>query len=164
MSDVWCNTENLRWITYDGVVLEERVVALAAADLEDELTDVKQVVAADAQLEKRQEKRDVTPDFSHCFGTISGLFWTTHGQAQLGDVQVELHRVEVYEAEQRPQDPRPPLTAPAEHVGVRQAAVETAAQVAQPLHRAAWHHREADIRKEKKREKSCQVQDKHVKH
>lgn len=42
-----------RWrraLTDDGVFLEEAVVALVAAHLEDQLADVEQVVSTDAQL------------------------------------------------------------------------------------------------------------------
>lgn len=42
--------------TYDRVVLEEDVVAVTAADLEDELTDVEQVVSTDTQLERKNAK------------------------------------------------------------------------------------------------------------
>lgn len=42
-----------RILTYDGAVLEEDVVALTAADLEDKLADVEQVVAADAHLKQK---------------------------------------------------------------------------------------------------------------
>lgn len=46
--------------TYDGVVLEEDVVAFTAADLEDELTDVEQVFSTDTQLERKMQKKKQT--------------------------------------------------------------------------------------------------------
>lgn len=42
--------------TDDGVFLEEGVVAFTAADLEDELTDVEQVVSTDTQLGRKMQK------------------------------------------------------------------------------------------------------------
>lgn len=42
--------------TDDGVFLEEGVVAFTAADLEDELTDVEQVVSTDTQLGRKIQK------------------------------------------------------------------------------------------------------------
>lgn len=68
----------------------------------------------------------------------------THSEAELGDVQVELGRVKVNEAEQRSQYPRPALTASAEHVCFCQGAMETLTHITQSLHRAhwtAWHQR-----------------------
>lgn len=41
--------------TDDRVVLEEDVVVFTAADLEDELTDVEQVVSIDTQLERKMQ-------------------------------------------------------------------------------------------------------------
>lgn len=41
--------------TDDRVVLEEDVVVFTAADLEDELTDVEQVVSTDTQLERKMQ-------------------------------------------------------------------------------------------------------------
>lgn len=43
-------------LTNDWVVLEEDVVAFVAADLEDEFTDVEQVVSTDAQLGRKIQK------------------------------------------------------------------------------------------------------------
>lgn len=43
--------------TYDRVVLEEDVIAFTAADLEDELTDVEQVVSTDTQLERKMQNK-----------------------------------------------------------------------------------------------------------
>lgn len=43
--------------TDDGVFLEEDVVAFTAADLEDELTDVEQVVSTDTQLGRKMQKK-----------------------------------------------------------------------------------------------------------
>lgn len=43
--------------TYDRVVLEEDVVVFTAADLEDELRDVEQVVSTDTQLERKMPKK-----------------------------------------------------------------------------------------------------------
>ena len=42
--------------TYDRVVLKEDVVAFTVANLEDEFTDVKQVVSTDTQLERKMQK------------------------------------------------------------------------------------------------------------
>lgn len=73
---------------------------------------------------------------------------TTHSKAELGDVQVEPGRVDVYEAEQCPKYPWPPLTASTEHVRFSQGAMEAVTQITQTVHqtlRAAWHRRTADI-------------------
>lgn len=43
--------------TDDGVFLEEGVVAFTVADLEDELTDVEQVVSTDTQLGRKMQKK-----------------------------------------------------------------------------------------------------------
>lgn len=75
---------------------------------------------------------------------------TTHSKAELCDVQVELGRVEVDEAEQRSKYPRPPLTASAKHVRFCQGAMETFTQITQAVHRAlraAWHRGKEDIAK-----------------
>lgn len=69
----------------------------------------------------------------------------THSKAQLGNVHVELGRVEVNEAEQCSKYPWPPLAAPAEHVRLRQGAVETVTQITQAVDRAlgtALHRRQ----------------------
>lgn len=90
---------------------------------------------------------------------------TTHSEAELCDVQVELGRVEVDEAEQRSKYPRPPLTASAEHVRFCQGAMETFTQITQAVHRAlraAWHHGKADIAKKQTTNMSSSGQ--HVRH
>lgn len=65
----------------------------------------------------------------------------THSEAKLSNVQVELGRVEINKAEQSSQYPRSLLTSSAEHVRIRQGAVQTVTQITQAVHqalRAAW--------------------------
>lgn len=85
--------------TDDGVFLEEAVVALAAAHLEDQLADVEQVVSADVQLRRSTTRHTFRfPTFwipslpaerreRGCVwgGGVSG----THSQAESGDAQVQ---------------------------------------------------------------------------
>lgn len=76
----------------------------------------------------------------------------THRKAQLGDVQVELVRIEVNEVEQCLKYHRPPLTALAEHARFFQGAMQTVTQITQVVHRAhrvAWYCRKVVSEREK---------------
>lgn len=97
-------------LTYERVVLEEDVVAFSAADLEDEFTDVEQVVSTHTQLEEEEEEKqsfvfvftsalnalNSTPRHPLPLPPSEPLVYTnadtqmTHLQAELGNVQVEL--------------------------------------------------------------------------
>lgn len=95
-------------LTNDGVFLEKDVIAFTAANLEDEFTDVEQVVSTDSQLQGKCKRQTFWPSDPHGPVTVTAadrhtptFTQETHSEAELGDAQVELSRAEVNEAEQR---------------------------------------------------------------
>lgn len=70
----WINPRML--FTDDRVLLEEDVVVFTAADLEDELTDIEQVVPTDTKLGRKMPKKQTTEKTSNfCFEVLKCPAW-----------------------------------------------------------------------------------------